>query len=411
MALTMTQPAVFNTAPSPIPVNPVSRRLESIDILRGLLMILMAIDHTRDYFTYLPPSFDPTDPGRSWPALFLTRWITHLCAPGFIALAGASVYLQRRRGKTAGQMERLLLTRGLWLCFLEITVISFGWSFALGPGLQVIWAIGVSMVFLAALQRLPVWLVGVVGAVIVVGHNLLDGVRAASFGEGAIVWELLHQPGPIFVHHQIVGVVAYPVVPWIGVICLGYWFGQVAEWAAERRERFAAGLGAAFLAVFCVLRAVHGYGDAIEFVRSGSEERSAMSFFEVTKYPPSLQYLLATLGVILLLYAGIDWMVTRGWAKMGRGAVEVYGRVPFFYYVLHIYLLHAIVLGVTAYEGLNWRFWTVPGAVFVGHLPGWGFGLGVVYLVWFLVVAGLYLPCVWFGRVKARRRDWWLSYL
>lgn len=395
----------------PVPVNPLRRRLESIDILRGLLMILMAIDHSRDFFTYLPPSFDPTDPARSWPALFLTRWVTHLCAPGFIALAGVSVYLQRRGGKTAAQMERLLLTRGLWLCFLEITVISFGWSFALGPGLQVIWAIGISMMFLGLLQRLPVAVVGAIGAVIVVGHNLLDGVKDTQFGASGIWWDLLHHPAPLIVHGQMVGFEMYPVVPWVGVICLGYWFGRVAGWGVERRERAAAGLGAVFLAAFCVLRVGHGYGDAIEFGRTGSTERTAMSFLEVTKYPPSLDYLLATLGVILLAYAGIDWAVRQGWGKRVRGVVEVYGRVPFFYYVLHIYLIHALALAVTAYEGLNWRFWTVPGSVFIRHLPGWGFGLGGVYLVWALVVAVLYLPCVWFAQVKARRRDWWLSYL
>lgn len=406
----MTQPVVFDTEPSPIPVNPVSRRLESIDILRGLLMIVMAIDHARDYFTNAT-GFDPTDPTRSWPALFATRWATHLCAPGFIALAGASVYLQRQKGKTAGQVERLLFSRGLWLCFLEVTVVSFGWSFTLAPGLQVIWAIGVAMIFLGLLQRVPVWVAGSIGAVIVVGHNLLDGVNDARFGAGAIWWDLLHVPAPLRVHGQMVGFEMYPIVPWIGVICLGYWFGKVAVWEPVRRQRFAAGLGVAFLAVFSLLRVVHGYGDRVRFEELGSVKRTGMSFLEVTKYPPSLQYLLATLGVVLLGYAAFDVAVARSWGTRVRRVVEVYGRVPFFYYVLHIYLLHAIALGVTAYEGLDWRHWLEPGAVFIGYLPGWGFGLGGVYLVWFLVVAGLYFPCEWFGRVKARRRDWWLSYL
>jgi len=406
----MTQPVVFDMEPSPIPVNPVSRRLESIDILRGLLMIVMAIDHARDYFTNVS-GFDPTDPMRSWPALFATRWVTHLCAPGFIALAGASVYLQRRRGKTVGQIERLLFTRGIWLCFLEITVVSFGWSFALAPGLQVIWAVGCSMIFLGCLQRLPTWGIGAIGALIVVGHNLLDGVRAASFGSGAIWWNLLHHPAPLIVHGQMVGFEMYPIVPWIGVICLGYWFGTVAVWEPGRRERFAAGLGVTFLAVFSLLRVFHGYGDEDRFGHLGTTTGTVMSFLEVTKYPPSLQYLLATLGVLLLVYAAFDVAVARSWGKRVRGVVEVYGRVPFFYYVLHIYLLHALALSVTAYEGLNWRHWLVPGAVFIGYLPGWGFGLGGVYLAWFVVVAVLYLPCMWFGRVKARRRDWWLSYL
>ena len=205
----------------PIPINPVVRRLEAIDILRGLLMILMAIDHSRDFFTS-QVGFDPTDPMRSWPTLFATRWITHLCAPGFIALAGTAVYLQRQRGKTRGQMAKLLITRGLWLMFLEITLISFGWSFAFGPGLQVIWAIGVSMVFFGLLQGLPTLTIAMTGAAIVGLHNLADGISPARFGDGADIWKLMHVPGPLFLHHHFVGVVGvfrcavdWRYLPWV----------------------------------------------------------------------------------------------------------------------------------------------------------------------------------------------------
>ena len=394
----------------PIPLNPSVRRLEAIDILRGLLMILMAIDHTRDFFTS-QTGFDPTNPMRSWPALFATRWITHLCAPGFIALAGTAVYLQRQRGKTRGQMAKLLITRGLWLVFLEITLISFGWSFAFGPGLQVIWAIGVSMVFLGLLQRLPTLTIGIIGVAIVGLHNLMDGIMPRSFGGGANLWEFIHVPGPLIVHHQFVGIVAYPVVPWIGVICLGYAFGTVVHLGPKHRQRVVAMLGVGFLFAFTALRLADGYGDHFMFQHLATPSKTAMSFLEVEKYPPSLQYLLATFGVLLLMYAVMDLAVSQDWVRRLRGFVEVYGRVPFFYYVLHIYLIHAIALLWTAHLHMNWRFWTVPGAVFVDHLDGWGYSLEGVYLVWAIVVLSLYFPCLWFSRVKARRRDWWLSYL
>jgi uncharacterized membrane protein len=394
----------------PVPIQPASRRLESIDILRGLLMIVMAIDHARDYFTSVS-GFDPSDPLHSWPALFATRWIAHLCAPGFIALAGTSVYLQRKRGKPRGEMAKLLVTRGLWLMFLEITVISFGWSFALGPGLQVIWAIGVSMVFLAMLQRFSPVVIGVIGAVIVLGHNLLDGIRIEGVGGEALLWRLLHQQGPIFVHGQIVGFILYPIVPWIGVICLGYAFGPVAASEPARRQKISVLLGLGMLVAFALLRVLHGYGDHDQFSYLATPSETVMSFLDVEKYPPSLHYLLATLGLLLLLYALFDLAATRNWARRLRGFVEVYGRVPFFYYVLHIYLLHGAALLITAERGMNWRFWLIPGAVFIRHLDGWGYGLPGVYLAWILVVLVLYFPCRWFGQLKARRRDWWLSYL
>ena len=394
----------------PLPVNAPTRRLESIDLLRGVLMILMALDHTKDYFSSVV-GIDSTDAAHSWPALFVTRWVTHICAPGFVALAGTSVYLQRERGKTHGKLAKLLVTRGLWLMLLEITLISFGWSFSFAPGLQVIWAVGVSMVLLAALLRLPVAAIGGIGAVIVLLHNLLDPIRARSLGDWANGWKLLHERAPLIVHHQFVGMVAYPIVPWIGVICLGYAFGPVVTRAPARRQRTAMVLGMAMMVVFAVLRITHGYGDHDVFRSLVSAGRTTMSFFEVEKYPPSLQYLLATLGINLLLYALADVGVSQGWVPRVRAFLETYGRVPFFYYVLHIYLLHAAALLLSAAEHLNWRFWLVPGAVFTGHLQGWGFDLPGVYLVWACVVLVLYLPCRWFARLKARRRDWWLSYL
>lgn len=393
----------------PVPVNPISRRLESIDLLRGLLMLLMAIDHSRDFFS-AASRIDPTGPTESWPALFATRWITHLCAPGFVALAGASVYLQRERGKSAAQMSKLLATRGLWLIVLEFTVVSFGWSFAFAPGLQVIWAIGFAMLFLAALRRLPTFAIGTIGAVIILLHNLLDGVQPRP-GAMTILWTFLHRSGVILIHGHIPIFVLYPLIPWIAVIVVGYAFGAVVILKPERRRKVACGIGVLFLIVFSALRFFHGYGDPIPFRHLPTETQTAMSFLQVLKYPPSLQYLLATLGVLLLLYSLFDLAVSHDWLHSVRGVIEVYGRVPFFYYLLHIYGLHLGALLVTAAEGRNWHFWLEPAAVFTRQLPGWGFNLPGVYLAWLVLVVALYLPCRWFAGVKARRRDWWLSYL
>jgi uncharacterized membrane protein len=385
-----------------------SYRIEAIDLLRGLLMMLMALDHTRDFFS--SATVDATNPLQSWPALFATRWVTHLCAPGFIALAGVSVYLQRERGKSAGQMAKLLVTRGLWLMFLELTVVSFAWTFAPGIILQVIWVVGVAMVVLGLLQWAPRVTVGALGAAMILLHNLLDPIKASSFGHGEFAWDLLHQMA-ITRFHGLFVAAGYPILPWVGVICVGYAAGPLAVASAGRRQRIASLLGLFFLAVFALLRVMHGYGDHNRFEHLGTAARSAMSFMNVEKYPPSLHYLLATFGFLLLLYALFDVAATRGWVPRVREVIETYGRVPFFYYVLHLYLLHSTALVLTAADHLNWHLWVTPGTVFFGHVPGWGFPLGGVYCVWLTVLLVLYLPCLWFSRLKARRRDWWLSYL
>ncbi len=385
-------------------------RLESVDLLRGLLMILMALDHTRDYFSNA--GIDPADPLHSWPALFATRWITHLCAPGFILLAGTAAWLQRDRGKSKPALSRFLLTRGLWLIFLEITFISFGWQFTVGPFIfQVIWALGACMVVLAGLVWLPLPVIGIFGACLVLGHNLLDGIRAQSMDWTADAWEIFHQRGALFFHHHIFGVMGYPLVPWVGVMALGYCFGALLTTMPQRRRAVSALIGSAMLVVFALLRATGSYGDPERWKHLPTAARTAMSFMRVEKYPPSLHYLLATLGIVLLLYALFDKAVEVNFQPRLRSFLDVYGRVPFFYYVLHIYLLHIVALCAAAVLGMDWRFWTTPGSIFFGHFPGWGVPLPGVYAIWIAVVLVLYLPCRWFAGVKARRRDWWLSYL
>jgi uncharacterized membrane protein len=393
----------------PLPINPPSRRLESIDLLRGLLMILMALDHTRDFFS--SAKVNPIDPIHSWPALYFTRWVTNLCAPGFIALAGASVYLQRKRGKTSAQLGRLLLTRGLWLIFLEVTVITFAWAFKSPPFLfQIIWTIGICMIALSALQWLPVAVVGVFGAVIVAGHNLLDPVDATPFGQ-TLFWKLLHAQGLLLRHGQPAVFELYPLLPWIGVICLGYAFGPLASAVPQFRQKWSATLGAVFLAVFSALRLHQGYGDVYMAHELATPEQTAMSFFRVQKYPPSLDYVLANFGFLLLLYALFDVAVQHNWLPRLRSFIETYGRVPFFYYVLHIYLIHGTALLLAMAQHRDWRFFLGLPVFRTTELAGWGYELPALYAFWLAFVIVLYPLCRWFSRLKARRRDWWLSYL
>jgi uncharacterized membrane protein len=387
-----------------------SYRVESVDVLRGLLIVLMALDHARDYFS--SAAIDPTDPVHSWPALFITRWVTHLCAPGFILLAGASVYLQRQR-KSAATLTRALILRGLWLIFLEITVVSFCWSFGFGvPILQVIWVIGISMIALAGLQWLPTPAVGLFGASVILGHNLLDPIHASALGRWSDAWYVLHERGWLTFHAHHIALYGYPVIPWIGVMALGYCFGAVVIQAPERRQRISALLGTAIFGAFVLLRLTHSYGDPGRgFEHLDTPAHTMMSMFSVQKYPPSLHYLLATLGIVLLLFSIIDRTVEHARAPRLRAFFDVYGRVPFFFYILHIFLIHALALVVAAATIPMWRFWITPDVVFTSHLTGWGYSLPIVYLVCISVVLVLYPACAWFSRLKDRRSDWWLSYL
>jgi uncharacterized membrane protein len=374
-------------------------RVASIDILRGLAMVLMALDHVRDFFT--DAHFDPLDLTQTAVPLFLTRWITHFCAPTFVLLAGVSAYLTGRRCSRA-ELSRFLLTRGLWLVVLEVTLMSLVWTFNVrydhGLFLQVIWALGVSMIVLAALVYLPVGEIAAYSLLIIFGHNLLDGVDPQTFGSWAPLWSLLHVSGPI--PHAFV---AYPLVPWIAVMSLGYCVGSLFDLERERRTHWFTCLGVASLTLFVLLRTTNIYGDPADWSLQSTTVRTLLSFIDVQKYPPSLQYLLLTLGAAFLLLAALE--STRG--KFSE-VLRTFGRVPLFFYVLHIALAHlaagiiALAMGFGA-ALLSDDFMQVP--------QQWGFGLPVVYLAWLLVVTTLYPACRWFAAVKRRRDDWWLSYL
>ena len=381
-------------------------RLDSVDLLRGLVIVIMALDHARDFFTEV--RFDATDLSQTTAALFLTRWITHFCAPVFVFLAGTSAFLYHARGKTRGEVSRFLLTRGLWLVVLELTVVRWAWMFNFNYTsellfVQVIWAIGISMIVLAGLIHLPVGAVAAVGVAMMAGHNLLDGVAPESLGALGPLWILLHVQGPMPLGGGRSLFVIYPLVPWIGVMAAGYAFGRLLQRPADERRRALFALGGALTLAFLVIRALNGYGDPAPWSVQESTGRTLLSFLNTTKYPPSLQFLLMTLGPSIALLPLLERL--RG--PLARG-VTVFGRVPLFFYVLHLFLIHLVALVVGTLAGYDprsfLRVWL--------YLPdGWGYGLPVVYLVWAGVVLALYPACRWFAGVKARRREAWLSYL
>jgi uncharacterized membrane protein len=374
-------------------------REPSIDILRGLVMVLMALDHVRDFFTQV--RFDPLDLAQTSAPLFLTRWVTHFCAPTFVLLAGVSAYLMSQRCSRA-ELSRFLFTRGLWLVVLEVTLMSLVWTFNVrydhGLFLQVIWAIGVSMMVLALLVHLPMRAIALFSLIVICGHNLLDSFEPQDLGAWAPLWSVLHVFGPI--PHAFV---AYPLIPWIAVMSLGFCIGSLFELEREQRVHRFMWLGTASLVAFVVLRAPNVYGDPSDWTLQSTTLNTLLSFVSVQKYPPSLHYLLITLGVGLLLLAAFE--SARG--KVSE-VLRTFGRVPLFFYVLHVALAH-LAAGIVGYAtGFGSALLT---ADFMQVPQQWGFSLPVVYLVWMLVVATLYPACRWFAAVKRRRSDWWLSYL
>ncbi len=366
----------------------------AIDCLRGLVMIAMALDHTR---TFIGGPIELTTAG---PALFFTRWITHFCAPIFVLLAGTAAWLHGRRLGSTAAASTWLLTRGIWLIVLEVTVVRAAVMFYLGPDvlvLQVIWAIGASMVMLAALVWLPLPVIAALTLVTIAGHNAFDGVDAAGLGGARWLWIVLHQPGPLSPFTGAHWFLVYPLVPWFAVMAAGYALGPwMVLPQGERRHRLVL-LGAAVTAGFVLLRASGLYGDPHPW----SAARSPLGFLDCEKYPPSLLFLAMTLGPGLVLLAVLD----RPLGLWGE-RVMVFGRVPLFYYVLHFFLIHVIAVVMA---------WPTLGSAALAHqfMPDGGLRLSlpVVYVVWIAVVVILYPPSRWFAGVKRRSNAAWLSYV
>jgi uncharacterized membrane protein len=391
---------------------PARARLESIDLLRGLIMVLMALDHARDFFTNV--KFDPLDLTQTNPALYLTRWLTHFCAPNFIFLAGVAAFLTGHRGKTTRELSWFLFSRGLWLAFLEISwVRCLGWEFNFdyhNVGVGVLWAIGWGMVVLAALVWLPRGVVGILGVLMICLHNLTDGLAPAALGNFGWLWAVLHVSSAL---HPAAGfnfAIGYPLVPWMGVLAAGYGFGNVFLLEADKRQRLLRGLGLGLITLFVVLRALNGYGNPRPWQPQSRWLFTAFAFLDVHKYPPSLDYLLITLGPALVLLSYFD----RGTPRLLRPLL-VFGRVPLFYYLLHLPLLHglAVIAAWFRHGRVGWMFASpfAPPTPETTPPPNAGFDLPVVYFVWIATVFALYPVCRWFAGVKARRKDAWLSYL
>jgi uncharacterized membrane protein len=396
-------------AVQPVPCPPRPERLDSVDLVRGVVMILMALDHVRDFVSdrlYL----DPTDPETSTPAIFLTRWVTHFCAPTFMFLAGTGAFLSGTRGKSTPELSWFLLTRGLWLAFLEVTVNRMLWMFNYDlqhHGAGVFWAIGWSMVVLSVLVYLPPPVVTLSGVAMIALHNLLDGVTADQVGLPEWLWLILHRPGEAAVVDDITFGTGYCLVPWMGVMAAGYGFGTLLLLDRDVRRRRFCQIGGALVLGFIVLRAVNVYGDPRPWTEQSTLLWTFLSFLNCTKYPPSLLFLMMTLGPAILALALFD-------RPLGRFArpIIVFGRVPLFFYLLHILLIHGGAV-LCDYLRFGWSPLATAGPweVRPEAVPAtYGFNLATVYLLWIGVVLILYLPCRWFAEVKRRRRDVWLSY-
>lgn len=411
MATSQTLRPTIDPPSAPAPLSPATaRRLDSVDLLRGVVMILMALDHVRDYFGAV--GVNPTNPMTTTLPLFFTRWITHFCAPTFFLLTGTGAYLSGRRRGTAG-LSRFLVTRGLWMLLLDVVILRcLAWQFNFDfhvTLLIVLWALGWSMITLAVLVRWRPRVAGIFGTALIVGHNLLDGVNATALGALRPLWLILHQPGLIFGDARHFVIVSYPLIPWVGVTAVGYALGQGYEWDSLRRRKFFLRLGLGLVAGFVVLRGLNVYGDPVRWTTQATLMRTLFSFLNVTKYPPSLIFVLMTVGPGLLFLRAVDSR-TPGWLK----PAIVFGRVPLFYFAMHVVLIHALVVAAMAlrYGAIHWAFESArPDQYPFIQPPGWPIALPGIYAIWIGVVAALWPLCRWFARVKATHRNWWLSYL
>jgi uncharacterized membrane protein len=389
------------------------KRIESIDILRGVIMIIMALDHTRDFFHNAGPRSSPLDMATTTPIFFFTRWITHFCAPNFVFLSGISAYIAGTR-RTKSELSSFLIKRGFWLVLIEVVVLTF--AFTLNPFynviiLQVLWVIGLSMVILGLLVRAPLKVIGIVGALIFFSHDILDYFHHLP-QSGPAYWAdslLLNAEGaflPLGHNHFIFDL--YALIPWTGVMLLGYVFGQLyaSTFDPARRKKILRFAGFGALGLFIVLRFFNIYGDPSPWSVQRSGVFTVLSFVNVSKYPPSLLYSLMTIGtglVVLSFAENIHNKITA--------IIIVYGNVPFLYYVMHFYLLRLTSVIVFFALGYHTNQIVSPNNPFLFDPPGFAFNLGGVYLVWVFVVVILYFPCRWFSKYKKTHKQWWLSYL
>lgn len=386
-------------------------RVQSIDVLRGIVMIIMALDHVRDFFHSDAFQHDPLDTATTTPILYFTRWITHFCAPTFVFLAGTSAYLIGTR-KTKSQLSSFLIKRGAWLILIEAAVISLGITF--NPFynaiiFQVIWAIGISMVILGLAVRLPYAVIFTIGALIVFGHNILDYPEAARQHQVSFLWDLLHDgrfDAYTYAPNHVL-IIAYAFVPWTGIMFMGYCAGRLFEASVDpvKRQQILLTIGFALVVLFFILRWFNGYGNPLPWSQQQNGVATFLSFMNVHKYPPSLMYASITLGPAMIVLVLIENVQNRF-----TDFVKVYGRVPFFYYVIHFYLIHALSVVAFFASGYGKKD-IVSDTPFLFRPSQFGFDLWVVYLVWIVIILLLYPLCKWYNKYKSTHTQWWLSYL
>ena len=383
-------------------------RIESLDLLKGLVIVIMAIDHVRDYFHYSSYYFDPTDPTLTTLPIFFTRFITNFCAPAFSFLAGLSAFIVGRR-KTSAELSGFLFKRGVWLIFVELVIMMFGWHFDIGfknVFLGVIWVLGFSMITLSALIHLPNKIILIFSCLLIFGHNLLDNIHF----DNSVLWTLLHERKPFLTTPDHIFRVGYPIIPWVAVMSLGYCFGSLYDKTYDplKRKKLFNIIGISAIVLFVILRVFNVYGNLLPWKDYGNLLQTIFSFFNLTKYPPSLDFLLVTLGGAFLFLGNTE--------KLKGKVVDffcVFGRVPFFFYIIHIYLIHFLALIVAEFTGFGWQKMILPALPFrVEELKGFGFNLAIVYLIWILIIVMLYPFCKKFDTYKQNNKDkWWLSYL
>lgn len=389
-----------------------SKRIESVDLLRGIIMIIMALDHTRDFFHKDAFTGDPLNAATTTPILFFTRWITHFCAPAFVFLSGLSAWLQSQR-KTKAALSIFLITRGFWLIFIDLTVMLLGLTADISFSiliLETLWSIGASMIVLGLVIRLPFNIILSLGLLIFFGHNLLDFAEKSRGGVVPIWWSFLHSRAvlPLWGNYNLF--ILYPFLPWAGLMILGYCCGKIfTDTAPEQRKKILLTTGIAAILFFVVLRAVNIYGDPVPWSAQKNSMATFFSFMNVQKYPPSLLFLCATIGPVLIFLA-----LVKNTASKFSKIVSVYGRVPLFYFIVHFYILHitSVVIYLARGHSFSEGMKGAPRLLVKFLIPGEGYSLGIVYLVWIAIVILMYPLCKWYDNYKTIHKErWWLSYL
>ncbi len=386
------------------------KRIESIDIIRGLVMIIMALDHVRDLMHLDSIIQRPTDLASTTPLLFFTRWITHLCAPIFVFLAGTSAYISLKNKSNISETKWHLLKRGLWLIILEFTVVNLAIFFDIGFHtllFEVIATIGFGFIMLSVLMTLSSKQIGIIGLLIIFLHNLFPLIPFAEASFLKVILTPLFSPTAFPLFAGKVFVMGYPPIPWLGIMLVGFAFGKYLEKPEEKTKVLSIKFGFSALFLFIALRLINIYGDSGPWSSQKTEILTFLSFMNVTKYPPSLSFCLVTLGIMFLLLAYAENF--KNWFKR---ITSVYGKVPLFYFIVHFYLIHLITIVMLFFQGFNWSEFEFATGTF-GRPKGIesGVPLWTIYLIWLFVVITMYKPCLWFGQYKATHKYWWLRYL